>query len=112
MALSMLIIGGNLALTKLTKLHNKGLVGAVVLKTLVMPFIALGVLIMLRLDPVFSFVVMVQACMPTAITLSIIGRHNSTQNQDFINTAVFVSHLVCVLTLPVFLGLYGNWVHS
>ncbi len=112
MALSMLIIGGNLALTKLTKLHAKGMVGAVLLKTMVIPAIALGALIVLRLDPVFSFVVMVQACMPTAITLSIIGRHNGTNNQDFINTAVFVTHLVCVVTLPVFLGLYGNWVHS
>ncbi len=112
MALSMLIIGGNLALTKLTKLHAKGMVGAVLLKTMVMPAIALGVLVMLKLDPVLSFVVMVQACMPTAITLSIIGRHNGTRNQDFINTAVFVTHLVCVLTLPIFLGLFGHWMHS
>jgi len=52
----------------------------------------------------------VQACMPTSITLSIIGRHNNTDNQDFINTAIFVTHLVCLGTLPVFLGLYGKWV--
>lgn len=111
MALSMLIIGGNLALTKLTKLHAKGMIATVLLKTVLLPAIALGLLCVLRFDPVLSFVVMVQACMPTAITLSIIGRHQNTSNQDFINTAVFATHLACVVTLPVFLGLYGKLIH-
>ncbi len=112
MALSMLIIGGNLALTQLSKLSGRGLIASVVLKTMIIPAIALSLLIVLKLDPVFSFVVMVQACMPTSITLSIIGRHNNTQNQDFINTAIFITHLLCVFTLPIFLGLYGKMVHG
>lgn len=109
--LSMIIIGGNLALTRLTKFYARGLLGAIVLKTMVMPTIALIVIFVLKLDAVTSFVVLVQASMPTAITLSIIGRHHNTANQDFVNTCVFLTHVICVITLPLFLGLYGMLVH-
>jgi len=111
MALAMLVIGGNLAMTKFTSIDARKLGAVVGLKLVALPVCALVALAFLRLDPIMSFVVMVQACMPTAITLSIIGRHYGTSNQDFINQSIFFTHVLCLVTVPVFLGIYGHWVH-
>ncbi len=110
MGISMLIIGGNLAMTNFSRLKLSSIAGAVLIKLIGLPMLALTALLFLHLDPIMNFVVMLQACMPTSITLSIIGRHYGTKNQDFINQSIFVTHILCMLTLPVFLGLYGKLV--
>lgn len=110
MALAMMIIGGNLALTNLKHMDVRRIAPAVAIKLLILPTLALIALIFLRLDPIMSFVVMIQACMPTSVTLSIIGRHHNTPNQNFVNQAIFLSHLLAVITIPLFLGLYRTWV--
>lgn len=111
MALAMLVIGGNLAMTNFKQLAFRKIAGVVIIKLLILPTLALTALLFLHLDPIMSFVLMVQSCMPTAITLSIIGRHHGTVNQDFINQSIFFTHALCLLTVPIFLGLYGMWVH-
>ncbi len=110
MAMAMMFIGGNLALTDFKALRLKKIAGVMMMKLLVTPTLALIGLIFWRLDPIMSLVVMIQACMPTAVTLSIIGRCNNTNNQDFINQAIFATHVCCLLTIPIFLTLFGMWV--
>ena len=51
---------------------------------------------------------MLNACMPSSITLSIIARNYETKNQDFVNQSIFVTHLLSMITIPIFLGLYGK----
>jgi predicted permease len=63
---------------------------------------------MVKLNPLVSVVAMIQACMPTSITISIIARNYETENQDFINQGIFVTHLLSMITIPIFLGLYGK----
>ncbi len=112
MGISMLLIGGNLGMTNFAGFKIPSIGGVVLVKLVALPLLALAVLPFLHLDPIMSFVVMLQACMPTAVTLSIIGRHYGTKNQEFINQSIFVTHVLCVITVPIFLGLYGKLVHG
>lgn len=112
LALAMLVIGGNLALTNLVNVDFDRIGRVVLIKLVLTPLIALLVLTTLRLDPIWSFVFMVQACMPTAITLSIIGRTYGTRNQEFINQSIFFTHVVCLITVPIFLTLFAGYVHG
>ena len=108
MGFAMILIGGNMGLAHLNKINWKEISVIAMLKLLVMPLLALCVLHFLKLNPLVSFVAMLNACMPCSITLSIIGRNYETRDQAFINQAIFVTHLLSMITIPIFLGLYGK----
>ncbi len=108
MAIAMLVIGGNLAMTKLSNIQLQPMVGVVISKLVLLPMLALTAVLYLHLDPMISFILMLQSCMPTSISLSIIGRHYGTDNQDFINQSIFLTHILCIVTIPIFLGLFGK----
>ncbi len=108
LAIAMLTIGGNLALTRFNKISWKGIGGAVLIKLFILPTAALVFLSVFHIQGIWSFILMIQACMPSSITLSIIARNSDNQNQDLINQTIFVTHLLCCLTIPLFLGLYSH----
>ena len=110
--IAMIVIGGNLSLSHLSQIKWKQVSGAVMIKLIILPLIALIVLPMMKLNPLVSFVAIIQACMPTSITISIIARNYQTKNQDFINQGIFVSHLLSMITIPIFLGLYGKLLNQ
>jgi malate permease and related proteins len=108
MALAMIVIGGNLGLSSFKTVAWPQVTGVVLVKLMVLPCMTLIILSFLKLNPLISFVAMIQACMPTSITLSIIGRNYETKEQDFVNQCIFVTHLLSMITIPIFLGLYGK----
>lgn len=108
MAVAMIIIGGNLGLSNLKQVDRAQVAGIVLIKLIALPMITLTALSMMKVNPLVSLVAMIQSCMPTSITLSIIGRNYETKNQDLINQSIFFTHLLSMLTIPVFLGLYGR----
>ena len=108
MAVAMIVIGGNLSLSSLVRVNSFQITGVVLIKLIVMPLITLIGLLFLKLNPLLSFVAIIQACMPSSITLSIIGRNYDTENQDFVNQSIFFTHLLSMITIPIFLGLYGK----
>lgn len=110
LAIAMLTIGGNLGLTKFDHKALGEVFAAVGLKLLVLPLLALVVIHLGKFDPIFSFVLLVQSCMPTAITLSVIARHHDSSQQDYINQTIFYSHMVSLITIPLFLGFYGGLI--
>jgi len=112
MAFAMLLIGGNLGMTSLARVNWKEISTIVLIKLFVMPLLALLLLIQLKLNPMISFIAMLNACMPCSITLSIIGRNYATKNQDFVNQSIFITHLLSIITIPIFLGLYGKLIST
>jgi len=108
LSIAMLTIGGNLALTHFKKIYWKQIGGAVLIKLLILPTLALIFLCFVKMDGPWALMLMIQACMPSSITLSIIARYSDNPNQSFINQTIFVTHLLCCLTIPFFLGLYGR----
>jgi len=111
MAVAMIVIGGNLSMSGFKKVAWPQVTGAALVKLIVLPLITLVVLSLVKLNPLISFVAIIQACMPSSITLSIIGRNYETKNQDFINQTIFVTHLLSLLTIPVFLAFYGKLIN-
>jgi len=108
LAIAMLTIGGNLALTHFRKIQWKDVGGAILVKLVILPMIALLFLRLVHVESVWGFILMIQACMPTSITLSIIARYYDNPGQNLINQTIFLTHLLCGLTIPLFLGLYGR----
>ncbi len=110
LAVAMIVIGGNLSLASLHKVAQTQVIGAILTKLILLPLITLGVLLVFKLNPLVSLVAMIQASMPSSITLSIIGRNYETKSQDFVNQTIFMTHLLSMITIPVFLGLYGKLI--
>jgi len=108
MAVAMIVIGGNLSLASLHQVKWPQVAGATLIKLLVMPMVTLLVLSVLKLNPLISFVAILQSTMPSSVTLSIIGRNYESKDQDFINQTIFVTHLASMITIPIFLGIYGK----
>ena len=109
--IAMIVIGGNLCLSSAAKISWSQVTGAVLIKLIVLPLVTLCVLLMTKLNPWVSFVAILQACMPTSITISVIARNYESKNQDFINRGILVTHLLSMITIPIFLGLYGKLVN-
>ncbi len=108
MAVAMIVIGGNLSLSSLARVNYFQVSGVVLIKLIVIPLLTLIALFFLKLNPMISLVAIIQACMPSSITLSIIGRNYETKNQDFVNQSIFFTHILSMITIPIFLGLYGK----
>ncbi len=111
LGIAMLTIGGNLALTSFQQIQWKKISGVLLIKLVALPVVALVFLRIFPQEPTFSLVLMLQSCMPTSITISIIARNSGNDSQDFINQVIFISHLCCALTIPIFLSLYGKLIH-
>ncbi|MDE2027773.1 MAG: AEC family transporter [Candidatus Omnitrophica bacterium] len=111
MGVAMIVIGGNLALSSLKQVNWPRVTGAVLIKLMLLPSLALLVVPLLKLNPWVALVAMIQSCMPSSITLSIIGRNYETKNQDLVNQIIFMTHFLSIITIPVFLGLYGKLTH-
>ena len=110
--LIMVVTGGNLAMTRLNAANAFDLTRVCVAKLLIMPTLALAVLSVLRPDPLIALLIVIQSASPSAMTLSIVSRHYDIKNQDFVNQAVFFTHLFAVITLPIALALYGKYIYG
>jgi len=106
LAIAMLTIGGNLALTRFHHFQWKEVSSAIVIKLFLLPTLALLFLYLFHVHSLWGFILVVQASMPTSVTLSILARHYDNPRQDLINQTIFLTHLLCGLTIPLFLGLY------
>jgi malate permease and related proteins len=107
---AMIIIGGNLSASASSRVKWVEVTGAALIKLIILPLATLLVLSLVRLNPFVAFVAIIQASMPTSITISIIARNYETRNQDFINRGIFITHLASMVTIPIFLGLYGRFI--
>ncbi len=108
LALAMITIGGNLALTHFKKIQWKQVGSAVLIKIVILPLLALLFINFFHISSLWGFILMIQACMPTSITLSVLGRYYESPNQNLINQTIFITHLLCGLTIPLFLALYAK----
>lgn len=106
--LAMMTIGGNLAFTHFGKVQWKRLGGAILINLFILPTLAFVFLHFTHMDYLWGLALIIQACMPTSVTLSVLGRYYDNPHQNLINQAIFLTHVLCVLTIPLFLGLYGR----
>ncbi len=110
--LAMIVMGGNLARLESLEKRPSGLSLVMMTKLIVLPLIASIVVLILRVDFLVGFLFVLEAAVPSAISLSVIAHHYRAE-ENFINQALFWGHLMCIFTLPVFLMFYtrlrGTW---
>jgi len=74
-------------------------------KLFIFPAIIFLVLNFVPLASDYKFFLLLQAIMPTAVSLVVIGSYTNADNK-FFSSAIFYSHLIAIFTIPVWLNLF------
>ena len=107
--LAMLVVGGNVALVQLKNVDKKVNFIFLLGKLVILPALGIVVVLKLALPFLWGFLIVLQLSMPSATSLSvIIRRFNRPDN--LISQGVFFSHIISLLTIPLFLSLYLSLV--
>lgn len=110
MPLAILVVGGSLAMIKIDeKKYLRDVALALAVKLLIFPALVLAGLAFLKVRSLPGLLLVIQAAVPSAVTLNVIAKYYK-QEETFINQTIFYSHLVGLVTFPVFLILYQNMV--
>ena len=105
--LSMLVLGSWLAKVDVRGLRRYvfPVIGVAVFKLVVLPFIFLAGTLTLGITSLTGLFIVLQAAMPSAATLPVVGQMHGADN-EFISQAVFLTHLISIITIPIWLNLY------
>lgn len=77
-------------------------------KLIVLPILGLLFLSFFKLPYLLGLLIIIELAVPSANSLAVIARKYS-EEEKIISQGIFVSHLVSLVTLPVFLALF-NWL--
>ena len=105
--LSMIILGCWLAKISLKGLKEKlGIImGATILRLIVVPFIFLIGVIKLEIFSLLGLFIMFEAAMPSAVSLPIVATIRGGDS-EFLSQGVLVTHILSIITVPVWLGIF------
>lgn len=104
---SMLILGAWLAKVKLQGLHKRIAVIAQlsILKLVVLPLLCFLIIIKFEIFSLLGLFIILQASMPSAVSLPIIA-HLKGANSGFISQGVFSTHVLSIITIPIWIELF------
>lgn len=103
--LAMLVVGGNLAQISLKHTDKKAISLLILAKMIILPAIGLGLIHIFQAPRLIGLLIIIQLAMPSAVTLSVLLR-NAKKEDLLVSQGIFLTHLVSVVTIPVFLILY------
>jgi len=103
--LSVLVVGGNLALMKVEKGAVRPIAYALLVKLLFLPLLFLCVILVLRPPQMMSFLLILQAAMPSAVLLSVVCRSQECGDK-LVSPTIFYGHLASIVTIPLMLALF------
>ena len=107
--LAMLVVGGNIAAVQLKDVDKKNVFFFLLGKLIILPALGIWVVLKLGLPQLIGFLIVMQLAMPSATSLSVIIRHYKREDV-LISQGVFFSHMISLLTIPLFLSLYLSLV--
>lgn len=106
--LSLIILGASLAATRGYTVKNwLPLAASVVTKLLVFPLLVLGVLFFIPVAGLDRFIIFLEATMPVAVTILLIGEYRGADNA-FISGSILYSHLASMVTIPAWMYVYSR----
>lgn len=105
LVLSMFVVGGGLAQMKLKDARKKEMLLLVLAKLILLPAIGLWLIVKLHLPELIGLLMLIQLAMPSANSLSIIVAHYK-KDDLLISQGIFFTHLLSVISIPVFLSIY------
>ncbi|MFH1875872.1 MAG: AEC family transporter [Candidatus Omnitrophota bacterium] len=105
--LSMIILGCWLAKIDLARFYTRLfiVIEASFLKLVAVPLACLFLVVHYDISGLFGFFIVLQASMPSAVTLPIVVNLRSADS-EFVSQGVFLTHIASIITVPVWLGLY------
>ncbi len=103
--MAVLVVGGNLATIDIFGTNKKEIFLVVLTKLIVFPLLALLCVLFFNIQGLIGFLIVLEASVPSANSLSVIARHYKIDDQ-LINQGVFFTNVASIVTLPVFLTLY------
>jgi len=103
--LAMFVVGGNIALVQLKNVDKKTIFFVLLGKLIILPAAGIILTLKLGLPHLLGFLIVMQLAMPSATSLSVIIRHYKKEDA-LISQGVFFSHIVSLITIPLFLSLY------
>jgi predicted permease len=106
--LVMLVLGGNFALTNLKNVQIVDAVSVVLTKLVIYPALMILFVVALKVPYLIGFFLVLEAAVPCANSLSVIGRYYRTGNQDLINQSLFFTNILSVVSIPVCLMIYAK----
>ncbi len=98
----MILLGMQLAMIRLQKIEVGKVALAIVLKLLVSPLIALGLTLLLPVDPLTKQIMILIAGMPTAANTTLLAVQFNTR-PDLVSAVTFLGTLLSLITLSVIL---------
>ncbi|MEI8348836.1 MAG: AEC family transporter [Candidatus Omnitrophota bacterium] len=110
--LSMIIVGCWLARVELNGLYKKLLIilEASFAKLVILPSLFLFIVVKLDVTPLLGLFIILQAAMPSAVSLPIVVNLRNADS-EFVSQGVLVTHLISIITVPLWLGLYVRLTH-
>ncbi|MDD5568616.1 MAG: AEC family transporter, partial [Candidatus Omnitrophica bacterium] len=103
--LAMLVVGGNLAELNLKNIDKKTMFLLILLKMILLPALGFAVVSILGISKLIGLLILIQLAMPSAVTLSVILR-NYKKEDLLVSQGILLTHLVSVITIPIFLIIY------
>ncbi len=104
--LAMVVVGGNLASIHLGHIDKKAIALMILAKLIILPLLGLWLVIKFKFPELVGLLIILQLAVPSATNLSVIIRHYKKEDL-LISQGIFLSHIVSLVTLPLFLSLYS-----
>jgi predicted permease len=110
--LSMLILGCLLAKADIKSFYKNIAIifQASLLRLVLLPLIFLIVILKIDISSLFGFFIIVQAAMPSAVSLPLLADLKKADS-EFISQSVLFTHIFSIVTVPFWLGLYIKLSH-
>ena len=96
----------------LAKIRLKGLLGRLLLiaeaaglKLIILPLFFFVGLVSFKIFSLLGLFIVLQAAMPSAVSLPIVANLNGADS-EFVSQGVFLTHILSIFTIPLWLGLY------
>lgn len=102
---AMFTVGGGLASINFKHIEVGPTTLVVLTKMVLFPLLALIFVLAFKVNGLIGFLIILEAAVPSAVTLSLIKRYYNLE-EDFVSEGVFVTHLASIITIPIFLTVY------
>ncbi|MBD3378857.1 MAG: hypothetical protein GF408_00120 [Candidatus Omnitrophica bacterium] len=86
--------------------RKKSLISAVLVKIAIFPLLVLPLVVFMNIPVDVKFFLFLQAIMPTAVSLVVIGSYTGADNR-FFSSVIFYSHLAAIFTIPVWIAVFN-----
>lgn len=111
--LAMVVVGANLAELYFSKPVNIQLIAKLILaKLILLPLLGLLCMSYFKLPYLMGLLIILELSCPSAISLAVISRQYAQGEEKIISQGIFLTHIVSLITLPIFLALYNLIVFS